>query len=226
MKQFNYNQKTYDVDQHNFLIDQNSWDENFALGMAEELGMTGGLTDRQWEVIHYIRKQFLETGACPVVHDTTRILGLNMQSLKQLFPTGYLRGACLLAGICYRHGWVYYFGEPYSVSDKSRPDEKIAINTANKTYHVDLFGYLVDFTEWDEAFATRRAYEMNMKNGLTDKHWQVINFLRERYAQTKKIPNIYECCEANDIDFDEFASLFPAGYHRGTVKIAGLSAWE
>jgi tRNA 2-thiouridine synthesizing protein E len=31
-----------------------------------------------------------------------------------------------------------------------------------------------------------------------------------------------ETCEANSIEIDEFATLFPDGYHRGAVKIAGL----
>ena len=31
-----------------------------------------------------------------------------------------------------------------------------------------------------------------------------------------------ETCEANDIDIDELEQLFPDGYHRGAVKIAGL----
>ena len=190
--------------------------------MAEELGMTGDLTARHWEVIHFIRKRFKESGACPVVHETTSLLELDAKSLQQLFPTGYLRGACLLAGISYRYGWVYYFGEPYSVAANADPGQQIEINPGNKVYRVDLFGSLVDYTEWDKDFAARRAFEMNMKSGLCDLHWQVINYLRDRYTQTRIIPTIYECCEANDIDFDEFAKLFPTGYHRGALKIAGL----
>ena len=31
-----------------------------------------------------------------------------------------------------------------------------------------------------------------------------------------------ETCEANDIDLDELEQLFPDGYHRGVIKIAGL----
>lgn len=222
MKTFVYNRKEYEVDDQNFLIDHNTWDENFALGMAVELGLTGGLTDRHWEVILFIRKRFRETGACPVVHETTRLLELDAKSLQQLFPTGYLRGACLLAGISYRYGWVYYFGEPYSVPANPKPGQQIEIKPENKVYRVDLFGSLVDYTEWDKDFAVRRAFEMNMKNGLTDQHWQVIYFLRDRFAQTGKIPTIYECCEANQTDFEEFSKLFPAGYHRGAIKIAGL----
>ena len=222
MKTFTYKNKTYEVDNHNFLLDYDAWDEDFAKGVAGELNMNGELTDQHWEVIRFIRNRFKETGVCPVVHETARLLGLNMKTLQHLFPTGYLRGAVLLAGISYRYGWVYYFGEPYSVSSKHETGKNQKIDSEDKVYRVDLFGFLVDPSEWDEDFAARRAYEMDMKHKLTDKHWHIIQFLRDSYAKNQKIPTIYECCEANDIDIDEFATLFPAGYHRGAVKIAGL----
>lgn len=222
MKTFTFNNQTYETDDQHFLIDHHVWNEDFAVGMAHELGMNDGLSEQHWQVIHFIRNRFKETGACPVVHETLRILGLDVKSLQQLFPTGYLRGTCLLAGISYRYGWVYYFGEPYAVSIKSKPEKKHIIEIQDKVYRVDLFGSLVDHSEWDKDFAVRRAYEMNMKSGLTDTHWQVIKFLRDSYAQNKKIPTIYECCEANQIDIEDLANLFPGGYHRGAVKIAGL----
>jgi len=222
MKTFTYKNKTYEVDNHNFLLDCDSWDEDFANGMTAELNMNGELTDQHWEVIRFIRNRFKETGVCPVVHETARLLGLNIKTLQALFPSGYLRGAVLLAGISYRYGWVYYFGEPYSVSSKHETGKNQKIDSEDKVYRVDLFGFLVDPSEWDEDFAARRAYEMDKKNKLTNKHWQIIKFLRDGYAKNQKIPTIYECCEANDIEIDEFAKLFPAGYHRGAVKIAGL----
>ena len=57
---------------------------------------------------------------------------------------------------------------------------------------------------------------------LTDKHWQVINFLRQSFEKNKAVPTIYETCEACGIDLEELEELFPDGYHRGAVKIAGL----
>jgi tRNA 2-thiouridine synthesizing protein E len=93
----------------------------------------------------------------------------------------------------------------------------------NKTYEVDLRGFLVNPDEWDEYFAIYRAYEMKLHGGkLSERHWQVIRFLRERYKQTKEIPTIYETCEVNKMDLDEMERLFPDGYHRSAVKLAGL----
>ncbi len=221
MKTLSYKNKTYNVDKKNFLLDYDAWDEDFAECMAGELGMTGGLTEQHWAVIHFIRNRFKETGVCPVVHETARFLGLDIQTLQSLFPTGYLRGACLLAGISYRYGWVYYYGEPYAVSD-TETTEKATEAVENKVYRVDLFGYLVDHLEWDADFAARRAFEIGIKDGLTDKHWKIIRYLRDKYSREHKIPTIYECCEDNQLAIDTFATLFPAGYHRGAVKIAGL----
>ncbi len=226
MKTFIFKEKNYEVDDQNFLADPEKWDRDFVAGMAREIGMAGNLTEAHWEVINFIRNRFKETYICPVVHETTEALGLDLKSMKRLFPTGYLRGACLLAGVSYYYGWVYYFEEPYQVAQQQPAGEKKIIRSGQKTYRVDLFGSLVDPSEWDEDFALRKAYEMNMKSGLTETHWQIIKYLRERFHRDQAIPTIYDCCEANQIDMKDLARLFPTGYHRGAVKIAGLPAYE
>ena len=57
---------------------------------------------------------------------------------------------------------------------------------------------------------------------LTDRHWQIIRYLRSRFERTGAVPTVYETCTANDIELDELERLFPDGYHRGAVKVAGL----
>ncbi len=57
---------------------------------------------------------------------------------------------------------------------------------------------------------------------LTDRHWQVIRFLRQSHEKNNLVPTVYETCEANKMDLEELERLFPDGYHRGAVKIAGL----
>ena len=88
---------------------------------------------------------------------------------------------------------------------------------------MDVRGFLVDPDEWDEHYAAHRAYEMKMAGGkLSKMHWQVIRFLRSNFYKTGNLPTVSEACEANDIAVDELEQLFPDGYHRGAVKIAGL----
>jgi tRNA 2-thiouridine synthesizing protein E len=57
---------------------------------------------------------------------------------------------------------------------------------------------------------------------LTDRHWKIIKYLRDRFQKTQEVPTIYETCEANQITIEELEYLFPDGYHRGAVKLAGL----
>jgi sulfur relay (sulfurtransferase) DsrC/TusE family protein len=63
---------------------------------------------------------------------------------------------------------------------------------------------------------------MNLTEGLTDRHWQVIRYLRESYRRKGYVPTVYECCESNNLELEDLASLFPDGYHRGAVKVSGL----
>ncbi len=43
------------------------------------------------------------------------------------------------------------------------------------------------------------------------------------YEKKDEIRTVYAAREAVGIDLDELAELFPFGYHRGAVKIAGLN---
>jgi tRNA 2-thiouridine synthesizing protein E len=215
---FMHNGKTYEVDSHHFLINFKDWDANFAEGLSFQLKIPHGLTSEHWEVIHCIRREFSEKGVCPLVYEICRICGLTIQELRQLFPTGYWRGACKLAGLA---SGVAHFGQAFHVI--SLPETIPFMEAYNKTYEVDLRGFLINPDVWDEYYAIYKAYEMKIHRGkLNDTHWRIIRFLRESYQKNKEIPTIYETCEANKIDLEEMERLFPDGYHRCAVKLAGL----
>jgi tRNA 2-thiouridine synthesizing protein E len=218
MKNFSFEGKIYSVDSEGFLLDYNQWDENFAQGLAPEVKIPEGLTREHWKVIHFIRKAFKQDGECPLVYQTCKANGLHIKDLKTLFPTGYLRGACKLAGITYKERFIDYYGEkePEFRAGGVRPEIE------EKVYRVNVRGFLVDPTEWDQNFALHKAHEMKMTEGLGDKHWKIIHFLRDYFKQNGLVPTVYETCEANQIELDELERLYPDGYHRGAVKIAGL----
>ena len=46
---------------------------------------------------------------------------------------------------------------------------------------------------------------------LTDKHWQVINFLRESFDKNNLVPTVYETCEAAALGLDNSRSCFRMG---------------
>lgn len=222
METYVFRDKSYEVDDQNFLVDFTKWDEHFAMGMAKRLKIQGDLTEKHWCIIHYIRGTFNETGTCPLVYQTCRSCGLTFNEMKRLFPTGYQRGACLLSGISFKDRIVNYYGEKYILSGKVADDREKMRPSKGKTYRIDVFGFLVDPSEWDRDFALNRAREIGITKDLTDKHWKIIGFLRDSYQKHRAVPTIYECCEGNRMEIDEIEALFPMGYHRGAVKIAGL----
>lgn len=218
MPVFTFRNKAYEVDEDHFLLKREQWDEDFAEGMAPHANIPGGLTPAHWDVIHFIRKTFMESNRCPMVHETCRALRLRTSDLSRLFPTGYLRGACKLAGLSYRTQEVHPSWLP------RERISRVSIPLEQRIYRVNIRGFLIDPTEWDEEFAVHKAQEMKMPGPLTDLHWQVIRFLRQQYETTGRVPTVYETCLGNRLEVDELGELFPDGYHRGAVKIAGLKA--
>ena len=45
---------------------------------------------------------------------------------------------------------------------------------------------------------------------------------RERFERDGKVPTVYETCEVHGLEIDDLEHMFPDGYHRGVVKLAGL----
>ncbi len=213
-----FREKGYNVDEQGFLLDFNQWDEGFAALVASDLGMSEELSETHWAVIGFIRDSFTREGRCPLVYEACRAVGLSWSALKGLFPTGYHRGACLVAGIAGKDRLVNYYGERAPV--RRAAEAKAA--SREKTYRVDIDGFLMSASEWDEEYAIRRAAEIGVPGGLSDKHWQIIRSLRESYRTTGVVPTVYECCESNGLELEELEKLFPEGYHRGAIKVSGL----
>ena len=215
--------KVYHVDGNGFLFDPMKWDEGFAEGMARELGIAE-LTPEHWDILNFIRNTYLSTGSCPTVHKTCQVRDLSIRQLERLFPTGYQRGACRLAGVSslvdrgkIAFPWVSY---PSSVNS---PASSVCVPICKRVYKVNIQGFLMDHGEWDEDYAIYKARELQITGTLSEKHWQVIRFLRAEYKRSGEVPTIYATCAETGIEIEEMAELFPSGYHRGAVRIAGLN---
>lgn len=203
--------KIYTLDRHGFLDPSEQWDEAFAQGMAKTLGIIGGLTLAHWKFIYYLRKKFVEEKTVPLVVHACADNKLRLSKLGQLFPTGYHRGACKIAGINYRfmaenNLWLTY--ESYVVL-KSK-------------YEVTPLGFLENFEKWSVDFAQLVASEWELPQGLSEKHMKILNYLRDTYRKTKQIPTVFATCKANRIGLEELRRLFPGGYRRGACRMAGL----
>lgn len=208
--------KTFELDADGFLVNPKKWEPALSEQLAPQLGIPDGLTQEHWDVINYIRKACEKTGKCPTLFETCREINLRRAELKRLFPKGYMRGACKLAGITYKEA---YIGADYL--EHSAVD--LHAIAQRQEYRVDVRGFLIDPDEWDEHYAGHRAFEMKIPGGkLNQQHWQVIRYLRSTFYKTGKVPTAAETCEANNLEIEELEALFPDGYHRGAVKIAGL----
>lgn len=215
MTMLTFKDKSYQLDEEGFLLEFEHWDRDFPTAMAPRVKISNGLTAEHWEVINYIRDTFAQEGRCPLIYETCRAVGLNLKLFEELFPAGYLRGACKLAGITYTEGFM---GRPADAAASPGVDAA----QLDRVYQVNAVGFLVNPYDWDRQFAELKAFELKMPAHLTDEHWQVIYYLRDFYKKNYSVPTIYQTCEANKLELEDLERLFPDGYHRGAVKIAGL----
>lgn len=210
-KSISFNGKLYLLDGHGFLSPSEQWDENFAEGMAQLLGIHNGLSKEHWDFINYLRKKFLEEKTVPVVVTACVENKLRLSRFRHLFPTGYHRGACKIAGINYEFMYNTNYWLTYETSTFVR-----------SAYRIDSMGFLEDLNQWDRRFAEIIIREWKLPTELTDMHMQVIKYLQDYYKATNNIPTIHEALNANGLDLNSFRELFPEGYRRGACRIAGL----
>lgn len=203
--------KSYALDAYGFLDPPEQWDESFADGMAKRLGIHGGLTEEHWSFIRYLREKFLKEETVPVVVTACADNKIRLGRLRQLFPTGYHRGACKIAGINYQ----FMYDTNIWLTYESCPALKAE-------HELTPTGFLRDFGKWNERFAEIMAGGWGLPEGLTTRHWAVIRYLRDCYRDTGNIPTVHETCKANELELEELRSLFPDGYRRGACRIAGL----
>jgi len=91
----------YALDRRGFLADPSTWDLDFAAAMARRLEMPGELTLLHLKVLLFVHRFLVNRGRIPRLFETCRGCDLTLARLRELFPLGYQRGVCRLAGIPY-----------------------------------------------------------------------------------------------------------------------------
>lgn len=86
---------------------------------------------------------------------------------------------------------------------------------------IDEDGFLVDPEDWSEEMAAYFATVEDVTE-LTDKHWQVINYLRDYFKKFGVAPMIRKLCKDTGFTLKEIYELFPSGPAKGACKLAGL----
>lgn len=80
-------------------------------------------------------------------------------------------------------------------------------------------GYLQDMSQWNEEIAHEIASDIGIE--LTDKHFEVINYLRDK-AAAKEALTIRKVGKSGIVTIKELYQLFPKGPLKFSSKIAGI----
>ena len=92
---------------------------------------------------------------------------------------------------------------------------------ADAPVEVDAEGFLVDPEQWNETIAEAIARDNGIAE-LTDRHWLVVRFMRERYLATGTAPSIRSLGKESGVPIKELYQLFPKGPAKLAAKIGGI----
>jgi len=96
----------------------------------------------------------------------------------------------------------------------------MAIKTiAGAQVNVSEEGYLEDMNEWNQNIAKEIASEVGIE--LTDKHFEVLNFLREKTEAGESL-TIRKVGKSGITDIKGLYTLFPKGPLKFSARIAGI----
>ena len=92
---------------------------------------------------------------------------------------------------------------------------------ADAPVEIDAEGFLTDPQQWNEQIAEAIAAENGIPE-LTDRHWLVVRFMRERFLQTGTAPSIRSLGKESGVPVKELYQLFPKGPAKLAAKIGGI----
>ena len=92
-------------DPEGYLVDPVDWDESIACRLAAEEGIE--LKEAHWPVLHFMREQWTQNRIAPDVRHVMDFVaskrGIDKKEAKtllyKLFPYGYVKQACKIAGM-------------------------------------------------------------------------------------------------------------------------------
>ena len=92
---------------------------------------------------------------------------------------------------------------------------------AGTPVEVDAEGFLQQPDQWNEEMARSIAAENGIPE-LTDRHWLVVGFMRQRYLETGNAPSIRSLGKESGVPVKELYQLFPKGPAKLAAKVAGI----
>ena len=96
------------VDAEGYLVDPQDWNEELAEEFASQENIR--LTEDHWDVIRFMRGFYEEHQVAPdaryvIKHLAERLGAASRNRLFELFPYGYVKQACKIAGMKRPRGW-------------------------------------------------------------------------------------------------------------------------
>jgi tRNA 2-thiouridine synthesizing protein E len=92
---------------------------------------------------------------------------------------------------------------------------------ADAPVDVDAEGFLTDPEQWNEVIAEAIARENGIAV-LSERHWLVVSFMRDRYLKTGSAPSIRSLGKESGVPIKELYQLFPRGPAKLAAKIGGI----
>ena len=92
---------------------------------------------------------------------------------------------------------------------------------ADAPVDVDAEGFLTDPQQWNEQVAEAIARENGIPE-LTERHWLVVRFMRDRFLTTGTAPSIRSLGKESGVPIKELYQLFPKGPAKLAAKIGGI----
>ena len=92
---------------------------------------------------------------------------------------------------------------------------------ADAPVDVDAEGFLTDPEQWNERIAAELAASSGIPE-LTERHWLVVRFMRDRYLASGTAPSIRSLGKESGVAVKELYELFPKGPAKLAAKIGGI----
>ena len=92
---------------------------------------------------------------------------------------------------------------------------------ADAPVDLDAEGFLTNPEQWNEQIADAIAVQNGIPE-LTDRHWLVVRFMRDRFLQTGAAPSIRSLGKESGVPIKELYQLFPNGPAKLAAKAAGV----
>jgi TusE/DsrC/DsvC family sulfur relay protein len=91
---------------------------------------------------------------------------------------------------------------------------------AGREVHVDDEGFMTEYDEWTEELAEQFASNIGIE--LTDRHWEVIRWLRDDYRQQGETATLRRVTTVGGIPTKDLFALFPKKPAKKMAYISGL----